>query len=59
MIVKSVRQFPKKKRMKETHSLYELFSGKRKRDYFYPLIIEMTQRYGMIDFENFFSEKKE
>jgi hypothetical protein len=61
MIVKYVRQFPRKKNdcfFYENEEVLEYTEKRRKKDYLYPLVIEMTQRYGMVDYEAFFSKEK-
>jgi len=77
MIVKYVRQFPRKKndcffyeneevlpakaaysQLLKPEMIKEYTEKKRKKDYLYPLVIEMTQRYGMVDYEAFFSKEK-
>ena len=71
MIVKYVRQFPKtanknkilekqvEQRILENLDIIPLMlKEKSQNDYFYPLAIEITQRCGMVEYENFLSKVK-
>jgi len=73
MIVKYVRQLPrirsnnihflKKVPYSRKHTIFDLSNikkdiGERKKDFLYPLFIEITQRYGVVDYEYFFSKQK-
>jgi hypothetical protein len=68
MIVKYVRQLPRTRSnhihflKKTTYSrkqpIIENDTGERKKDFLYPLFIEITQRYGVVDYEYFFSKQK-
>ena len=71
MIVKYVRQLPKTRNRNlnlekkiEQQVIENLETAPLvlkkipENDYFYPLAIEITQRYGMVEFENFFSKIK-
>jgi hypothetical protein len=73
MIVKYVRQLPRTRSnnihflKKTTYSqkqttqkgfCIENDTVERKKDFLYPLFIEITQRYGVVDYEYFFSKQK-
>jgi hypothetical protein len=71
MIVKYVRQFPKtpnensiieeqaeQKILEKLHLMPMVPKEIPQNDYLYPLVIEITQRYGMVEYESFFSKIK-
>jgi hypothetical protein len=65
MIVKYVRQFPRTRsnnihflKYSRKQTITEDYTDERKKDFLYPLFIEITQRFGVVDYEYFLSKQK-